>query len=348
MSLFGIKPVTEGATVDSTEYSYVGECAELNEILFESAKDIHQIQSGLYVADIMMESQVVYEGASEEVLIEGVVKDFFDKVIESFKKLWAKITAWFKNMYKNLESFFLPGEKFIKKYEKELNAKETKGFTYQGYKYNKSFVDGLYAFRDAEKSSIPTFNSVADLYKAVRVGNVSDKFTSQDLEKAKKNTLAHFSKSAENISELKKEILEAACGDEKEEISNFAVYSVKEMMTFIKGKSKIVDALKKAQKINDKNLQNMIKGMESLKKSLSSEHKAKYSASISNCASLARYDVAITNAFVECAVTLAKRQFGEFSGALRSLLRYKGTKEGFGYMNEENNSSIFESAINFL
>lgn len=350
MSLFGIKPLTESTTLDTTAYSYVGETAELNEILFEAAKDINHIHNGLYVADIMMESQVLYEGASAEVLLEGVVKDFFDKIIEAFRKLWNKLKAWFQKVYKAIEVFFLPGKDFVKKYGSELHTKNSKGYTYKGYKWNKSEVAKLYQQTDATKGEVPTFGSVADLVKAVHaVTNSDGKVTSTEVKKSQEKYIKAKNSKADNVSELKKLILESVMGDSKEEIENFSVYSITEMISFVKDNGKLINGLKKAEKANKSTVDNMIKGMENLKKKLTDEEKAKHSSTISNCASIARFSVTVINAYVECAITVAKKQNSEFVGALKGLMYYKGTKEGFSYMNESGKgSSLLESAMSLI
>lgn len=353
MSLFGIKPLTESTTLDTTAYSYVGETAELNQILFEAAKDINQIHNGLYAADIMMESQVLFEGASAEVLLEGVVKDFFDKIIEAFRKLWGKIKAWFQKVYKSIEVFFLPGKDFVKKYGNELHSKDSHGYTYKGHKWNKKAVDKLYQFKNAEKLEVPSFSGVKDLLDASGLKTNSEgKVTSTEVKDAQKAILkdAANGKSIENVSELKELLLETAMGDkDKEEIENFSVYSISEMISFVKDHNKLVTALKKAEKSNQKSIDNVIKGMNNLKKGLSDADKAAYSSTISNCASVQRFVLTVINAGVECAISVAKKQNTEFVGALKGLMRYKGTKEGFSYMNESGKgSSLLESAMSLI
>lgn len=349
MSLFGIKPVTE-STVFEGSHRYMGETVELDEILFEAAKDIHQIQGGLYVADIMMESQVVYEGASEEVLLEGVVKDFFDKLIETFRKLWNKIKAWFQQVYKSIELLFADGAKLVKKFGKEINAKDTKGYSYKGYSWKKDKVEKLYSLREAEKEEVPTFSSVEEIIEAANVPtNKEGKVTSEEVQKANKEYLREVAK-ADNISELKENILEAVMGGstEKEEIDDFSVYSVTEMMNFLKDHKKLVDKLKKAENTNNRTCTNIIKGFENLKKELSTEDQAKYSSTISNCSAAFRNIIAVNNAMISCAIIVAKKQNSEFVGALKGLLRYKPAKEGFGYMGGSNNSSLLESAMGLI
>ncbi len=349
MSLFGIKPVTE-STVFEGSHRYMGETVELDEILFEAAKDIHQIQGGLYVADIMMESQVVYEGASEEVLLEGVVKDFFDKLIEAFRKLWNKIKAWFQQVYKSIELLFADGAKLVKKFGKEIHAKDTNGYTYKGYNWKKDAVAALYDLRKVEKEEVPSFSSIEQIIEAADVPtNKEGKVTSEEVQKANKEYLREVA-SADNISELKENILEQTMGGstEKEEIENFSVYSVTEMMNFLKDHKKLVDKLKKAEKNNNRTCDNVIKGFTNLKKELSTEDQAKYSSTISNCATAFRNIIAVNNAMVSCAIIVAKKQNSEFVGALKGLLRYKPAKEGFGYMGGSNNSSLLESAMGLI
>ncbi len=101
---FGINVLTE-STCGASKYKYVGEATEVQQIMFEAAQDLSQIQNGLYIADAMLESAVLFEGDSQETLVENVVKDFFQKIIDAFKKLWNKLKAWFKISSKVLKIY---------------------------------------------------------------------------------------------------------------------------------------------------------------------------------------------------------------------------------------------------
>jgi hypothetical protein len=76
----------------------------------------------------------VYQGLSagdKRIITEGFT-DFFGNVIEFFKKLISKIVNFFKNAFNYLTSYFMDFDKFIKKYEGNINFEE---FTANIYEY---------------------------------------------------------------------------------------------------------------------------------------------------------------------------------------------------------------------
>ena len=349
-SLFGVRALTENAVhgLNSTAYKYAGETSELQTIMFEAAHDLSQIHNGLYVADAMMESAVLFEGASAEVLVEGVMKDFFDKIIEAFKKLWAKIKAWFQKAFKAIEVFFLPGAKFVQKYGKELEQKEIKGYTYKGYNWNKTLVkqmleDGV----DFETAEFPVFSGITDLVDCVNEfyeSNLTETSKSEEFTKAKEAFIKKASKGkVTNVSELKSQLKEDACGGtEKETIEAFSVYSVAAMIAFVKKNKKITTRLKRTEARIDRSMVNFIKGVENMKKALSSEEKTKYSSLINNCSSAVKEFFNLMLVSVEVTIDIAKKQNSEFVGALKGLMYHKETKEGFSAYE---GGSILESAM---
>lgn len=343
MSLFGINVLTE-STCGASKYKYAGEATEVQQIMFEAAQDLSQIQNGLYIADAMMESAVLFEGASQETLVEGVVKDFFQKIIDAFKKLWDKLKAWFKKMYQTLEVFFLPGKKFVEKYGKELERKTTTGYTYNGYRWNKAKVkEVIEVTSELEIQDVPVFASIAELEKAIE--HSAKDLTSEQLAKLKANTIKDLTNNkGDNISEFKAFLTEGAQnGTEKEEIENFEVYSVTEMIAAVKDNKKLITALKKSETRIEKNLSNFIKGIENLRRDLSTEDKTKYSSFINNSASFMRFCASIMTSFNEVAISIAKAQNTEFVGALKGLMHYKPAKESFVAGGQ--GASILESAM---
>lgn len=349
-SLFGVRALTENAVygLNSSAYKYAGETSELQTIMFEATHDLSQIHNGLYVADAMMESAILFEGASAEVLVEGVMKDFFDKIIETFKKLWAKIKAWFQKAFKAIEVFFLPGAKFVEKYGKELEGKEIKGYTYKGYRWNKTEAKQLIEEgMDFETEEIPVFSGIKGLLATVNEdlkSNLTEASKSEDFTKAKEDYIKKLSNGkANNISELKSEIKESVFGGtEKETIDEFEVYSVADMIAHVKDYKKIITRLKRTETRTNRSLSNIIKGVENLRKELSSEERTKYASLINNCSSAFKEECNIWLAFVEVAIEVAKKQNTEFVGALKGLMRHKAAKEGYSVYNS---GSILESAM---
>lgn len=97
-----IDQVIEEASVDMLEF--VGE-GYINDLVFEDA---------LYDCASIDELEVVEESIKDSAI------DFKNKAVKKVKDLWAKFTAWIKNLFSSLKNQFTSGEKLLAKYGKEL------------------------------------------------------------------------------------------------------------------------------------------------------------------------------------------------------------------------------------
>lgn len=70
------------------------------------------------------------------VVMEGAVKDMYEKLINMLKKLWAKIKGYFANMVRFFDGLTKSGKDFVKKYEKQLQELDLAGFEYPMYKWD--------------------------------------------------------------------------------------------------------------------------------------------------------------------------------------------------------------------
>lgn len=347
MAIFGIVKESTMTNEFEGQFNFTGSETELGTISMEAASDIYKIQAGMFVSDIMMESAIM-EGASEEVLLEGFAKDIFDKLIETFKKLWAKIKEWFNKAIRAIQILFMSGEKFVKKFENEITSKDTTGYSYKGYKWNKGPVAKLYELKDYEKAEVAATTSIeAAITDLLGTEFKEEKVTGEHVTKFKEEFFKKLA-NVDNLSEMKSEAIEKATGGEKEEIENFEVYSISEMISHIKDSKKTIAKLNKAQVNIKKDCDNAIKSLENFRKSLSTEEKAKHSTTVTNLASIYRFLVSVSLAGVETATTVNKMQQREFEGALKGLLRYKGTKEGFNYDSSKGSTSILEAAMKMI
>jgi len=203
-----------------------------DQILYEFAEDMYKINAALYVSDVIIEQSVMEGAENPEALLENVVGDFFKKIVEAFKKLWAKIKAWFKEVIKTLEVQFMSGEKFIKKYKKELEDKKATGFNYKGYKYDVAKME----------KSIDDVAKKASGYTNTDLGNL-DKITKEDLEK-RLGDVAQLSGSefvekvfGKAITDIKADITRDLRGniDKELELKDFEGNSKSEMISFVEG-----------------------------------------------------------------------------------------------------------------
>lgn len=123
--------------------SYMGEevqdvtVEELYEsAILEPAKDWYRLQSALFMTDIQLEESAlntrmdgylgesVTESATEiEILAEAAATGFKEKAKELFTKIKNKVVEWAKRAWSVISSFFMGGEKFLKKYKAEIIAR---------------------------------------------------------------------------------------------------------------------------------------------------------------------------------------------------------------------------------
>lgn len=91
-------------------------------IAHECYRDVLQLNAGLYVSDILIETSLT-EGASYdevEALTEGAFGDFIAKIKKKFEELIKKIKAWFKKIFDNISILFTSYDKFYSKYKKRF------------------------------------------------------------------------------------------------------------------------------------------------------------------------------------------------------------------------------------
>lgn len=84
----------------------------------------------------------VTEGIGEK------IKSIFGTIKEKLKKLWEKVKSWFHNVRRYIDSIFMDGADFVKKYKSELKSLKLDGFEYQLYKYVDA--DNMVSTKDIE------------------------------------------------------------------------------------------------------------------------------------------------------------------------------------------------------
>ena len=94
----------------------------LYDIVTESNDELMELQSAMYMGDLVLES-VMYENFDEEEvgeLMEAAMKDRLVSLGQTIKKQWAKLVAWFKQTIQNIINFFTSGDELVKKYKSEI------------------------------------------------------------------------------------------------------------------------------------------------------------------------------------------------------------------------------------
>lgn len=136
-------PVSE--SLDTVVENFEGPYVEPTDRAFAQAiygHDIEmaQMESALYIADAVIESQIMdgdltVENAS--VVAEGSIKDFVKGVREKLSKLWEKIKAWFVSLKNSIKVYMTNTTKFFKQYASEIQKKaKNNKLEIKTYKYD--------------------------------------------------------------------------------------------------------------------------------------------------------------------------------------------------------------------
>ena len=181
MDQYGVEPTLEGSA----------------KILYEFSSDVYKLISGMYVADVMIESAVSEGATNADILVEETKESFKTKMVNTFKKLATKIKEWFRKIITNIKAFFLGTDKFVKKYEKQIRENFSKmdgGVTAkEGYEFmsidqmksthtevTKPFVDGIQLGENDDPAT-----KFDELLKGTKLGDVTDISSAKDALKKK-------------------------------------------------------------------------------------------------------------------------------------------------------------------
>lgn len=97
----------------------------IDQAIEESSVDIMEFVGEGYINDLVFEDALFDCNSIEELeVVEESIKDtavdFKNRAVKKVKDLWAKFTAWIKNLFSSLKNQFTSGEKLLAKYGKEL------------------------------------------------------------------------------------------------------------------------------------------------------------------------------------------------------------------------------------
>lgn len=318
----------------------------LNDILTEASEDAFAISAALYVSDISIQEQVL-EGATASILMEGVVGGVFERVKNFLIKLKNKIVSWFNAVIRSIKAIFLSGEKFIKEFKNDILNKEGRGFTYKGY----PFADAL----DLDETKV---GDVEDLFKETSLKQLGS--NDVDITSKKEAIVKAVSGTNEtNISEAVKQLKKTLRGaDEPEEIENFSKgLKLNEMIEVVGSQgAKQIKELEKGKKEIEKELNNSIKEVEKAARlsindsKESDDQKALLTRGVTRASELAKFTVSVVTSLFGASIDVFKECRSQSEKVLKSYLRYKPRKEGYGYTSFENDepSNLFEAAMQIL
>ena len=90
----------------------------LNNIVNESTNEMIELQSAMYLEDLVLEN-MIYDNFIEEKLsitLEATMNERIYKFKEFVKRQWKRLQEWFLSVVKSIEGFFSSGEKFVNQY----------------------------------------------------------------------------------------------------------------------------------------------------------------------------------------------------------------------------------------
>lgn len=122
----GMSALQEGFNPEGVEEvvfeNFEDPCEVMEEIITESANEFIELQGALYMNELVLESHMFdnFDETEMNTMLEASIKERADKIKETIKKQWAKLTAWFKQTIVNIQNFFTSGEELVKKYKNDI------------------------------------------------------------------------------------------------------------------------------------------------------------------------------------------------------------------------------------
>ena len=318
----------ENNNIAMESYEYEGTLEEMQNILFESARDMYEIQTGMLIADVVLEESVLESAVGTEELetvTEGVVKDSLTKLKELFIKLRNKIVAWFNKAIDNVKIFFTTGEKFVKTYEDRIRAaaSNAKDFEYEGIEYTPEA-----GFAKTKEASAKLKELVAAIAKGTEKELTSNLASLKEKPEAKDYKEEINEKfGVKSIGEISTNIKEAfGKGTDKKTIKN---PDFNKMLAVLKNKNQYIkdvetiknDAVKSIQEMLD-----LIDTAQRLAKSQKDANSGAIAAFVSQASKKARTLISLNNSIAAVSISMIKEVAKSYEGVLKKLIRTTSSK----------------------
>ena len=198
------------------------------------------------------EATMIHEGAHAEdieALHENVITDIFKRIINLFKKLWAKIKSIFKVFIAKFDSIFMKSNKeFIKKYKKDVLNKDLKDITINySTPNNVQFVI----------SKILTVN-ITDADISGGQDSIQKALENYDSERQEEEYIEHLTGLRNvTLADFDKEYHEHCYEDESKEDLTSSL--VADAISYLEGSDDVLKRVKKANDILERAIANIIK-----------------------------------------------------------------------------------------
>lgn len=303
-------------------------------------------------------SQIVEREQKLVALQEAALGDYWNKFINLIKQAWAKMKAWFSNLFKSIRTSCGNVKNALKGVEKVLNPKDFSNFSYTGHEWKESNMPSTLGVNISKIGS--KFKTKITATKKQLSGlnsNLANKENEDEIEKndssAKAATAEHITEASQKatlgelvgisggatMEEAKDKIAESYGYNESKTINGLSWEPmVKFLREFEKDKS-----LTDAQKACDNNYKELIKDAESVKSEIEkSKNKvaadskgkrtndSRFNAAASTFQSIISANKRAISEYDQlmgyCA-TILQAKFGEYRSVISKAIRYKGKKE---------------------
>ena len=291
------------------------------------------------------ELNVLEETGSEMVYEASDAGSFIDKLKDFFKMIWDKIVAVFKKFFATLDSFVRSDKDFVKKYKKDLLAKDgTDNFKFKGFKYSVDAVSVEKARAATEKTfkaeifstysnSTPAreLESFADA-KDIEAINTAFEKKDEAIEKARGAIVGQSALDAKEFGEELSKLLRS--GEEtKEEYTLGDFGGIEKILRDIEGAEKAKKEAKKEYDNIKKVIDGMIKKLDNWKKEIKDADgkkdetaTAKMAALASKYAGLLKNDLGLLQIVNSAKLQALKEENRQNKAICVKLLTYKKPK----------------------
>lgn len=291
------------------------------EMVKESALDMARINGGMYVAEQLIENALfTAEDGEVATLIEGAVKDFFEKLKESLQKLWNKIKAWIKHIVEAIKRFFVSGKELVKNHKakiekaaKDHSTKEVKCFKWAPDALVNKTLDMLHKLESDKVAS--------DVYDNI----IAKKDV--DTAEAKKDILNTVG--AAKVGEIAKELKDVARGGEKDTYT-IGELNIGEFIRVVGSSDKLIKIIETTNKLIDISMRDGISMVNTMSKDAYKDEKDTEVVGVikkgaSAYTELVRYGATLRTSVVKAYTTEVKAMSRQMTGVLKSLLNYAGS-----------------------
>lgn len=136
----------------AVESAYFPQNGGVNSIVLENTLDMLAVEESLHTMDIV-NTAFTHGHVSESAVVESANRGVFQRVKEFLQKVWKRIKSFFAGIVKRFDALTKSGDELLKKYEKELNAKNFSDLKMDLIKFKIEKIEDPTQFFDLENET---------------------------------------------------------------------------------------------------------------------------------------------------------------------------------------------------